>query len=220
MRTREGLSFSDYFDDSVPADVKAPEMLCPMEEEESIRQDAPQSDYPTKAKDLFKGLWEDTANKDIFIESMMPNDMETFKTHLVQLFAYLQKELQLKTVPDVKLVSDDKNADKVLGRTAYYDPNSKLIVLYTTHRHQKDILRSFAHEVIHHWQHENGKLSGDKFSAKDPQYAQNDPWMRQMEKQAYLLGNILFRDWEDKKKAKDKESNKKMAANETQKGHE
>lgn len=214
MRIREGLSFSDYFDDSVPADVKPPANLTPMQEEEAIRQDAPQSDYPTETKDLFKGLWEDTTNKDIFMESMMPNDMETFKTHLVQLFAYLQKELQLKTVPDVKLVSDDKNADKVLGKTAYYDPNKKLIVLYVTNRHQKDILRSFAHEVIHHWQHENGKLSDKKSSTKDPQYAQKDPWMRQMEKQAYLLGNILFRDWEDQKKAKDRESGKKMATNE------
>ena len=44
----------------------------------------------------------------------------------------------------------------------------------------------------------------------DPQYAQNDPWLRQMEKQAYLLGNILFRDWEDQKKAKDRKSGKKM----------
>ena len=32
----------------------------------------------------------------------------------------------------------------------------------------------------------------------------------QMEKQAYLLGNILFRDWEDEKKSKDRKSGKKM----------
>ena len=31
-----------------------------------------------------------------------------------------------------------------------------------------------------------------------------------MEKQAYLLGNIIFRDWEDQKKAKDRKSGKKM----------
>lgn len=208
MKTQEGLSFSDYFDSDVPADVKPPPMLCPMEEEETIRQDAPQSDYPTETKDLFKGLWEDINHKTIFIEHMMPNDMDTFKTHLVQLFAYLQKELQLKTVPDVKLISDNKNANKVLGKTAYYDPNNKLIVLYTDNRHQKDILRSFAHEVIHHWQHENGKLSDKKASVKDPQYAQKNPWMRQMEKQAYLIGNMLFRDWSDKKVAS--ENNKKI----------
>ena len=166
----------------------------------------------------------------------MPEDMDTFKSHLAQLFSYLKDELQLKSVPKVKLLSDDKNAAKVLGKTAYYDPPSRTVVLYTTNRHQKDILRSFAHEIIHHWQHENEKLqttskghSGHSVKSgsneelhgshgvrrgmegkDDPQYAQNDPWLRQMEKQAYLLGNILFRDWEDQKKAKDRKSGKKM----------
>lgn len=165
--------------------------------------------------------------KTLFIESMMPDDLDTFKSHLGSLFAYLQKELQLKTVPKVKLVSDDKNAEKVLGKTAYYDPDEKLVVLYTTNRHQKDVLRSFAHEIIHHWQHENEKLQtfskdpGTKKESRgegprptqDPQYAQNNPWLRQMEKQAYLLGNICFRDWEDEKKAKDRKSGKKMVEN-------
>ena len=177
-------------------------------------------------------LEEDKSNKELFIESMMPEDMDTFKSHLAQLFSYLKDELQLKTVPKVKLLSDDKNAAKVLGKTAYYDPPSRTVCLYTTNRHQKDILRSFAHEVIHHWQHENEKLQTTSKGASghstgkneelhgrnlrrgmekdDPQYAQNDPWLRQMEKQAYLLGNILFRDWEDEKKEKDRKSDKKM----------
>ena len=177
-------------------------------------------------------LSEDKDNKELFIESMMPEDMDTFKSHLAQLFSYLKEELQLKSVPKVKLLSDDKNAAKVLGKTAYYDPTTRTVCLYTTNRHQKDVLRSFAHEIIHHWQHENEKLqttsSGGAIKTgkneelhgsrpyrrgmekDDPQYAQNDPWLRQMEKQAYLLGNILFRDWEDQKKAKDRKSGKKM----------
>ena len=185
------------------------------------------------ASSLRREIWDDTTNrpielqeekggKSLFIESMMPEDIDTFKSHLAQLFSYLQKELQLRTVPKVKLVSDDKNAAKVLGKTAYYEPETKTVVLYITHRHQKDILRSFAHEVIHHWQHENERLQtsskggtkeGQGESPKatqDPQYAQKDPWLRQMEKQAYLLGNIIFRDWEDQKKAKDRKSQKKM----------
>ena len=149
----------------------------------------------------------------------MPKDMDTFKSHLAQLFAYLQKELQLKTVPKVKLLSDEKNASKVLGKTAYYDPDTRTVNLYITDRHQKDILRSFSHEVVHHWQHENERLqtscasskkSGNRKEGEDPQYAQHNPWLRQMEKQAYLLGNMLFRDWEDEKKAKDRKSSKKM----------
>jgi hypothetical protein len=181
---------------------------------------------------LHESVLKDKSNKELFIESMMPEDMDTFKSHLAQLFSYLKEELQLKSVPKVKLLSDDKNAAKVLGKTAYYDPTTRTVCLYTTNRHQKDVLRSFAHEIIHHWQHENEKLqttssSGGTKTGKneelhgsrpfrrgmekdDPQYAQNDPWLRQMEKQAYLLGNILFRDWEDQKKAKDRKSGKKM----------
>ena len=163
-------------------------------------------------------LNENRGVKELFIESsnMMPDDTDTFKSHLAQLFAYIQKELKLKTVPKVKLLSDEKNAAKVLGKTAYYDPHTRTVNLYVTDRHQKDILRSFAHETVHHWQHENEQLQTSKAKGKptgeseDPQYAQHNPWLRQMEKQAYLLGNILFRDWEDQKKAKDRKSGKKM----------
>lgn len=150
----------------------------------------------------------------IFIGRMKPEQKEEFKSALAQLFSRLREELKLKSVPKVHLLEDETNSKKLLGRTGYYDPATQKICLYMTNRHPKDILRSFAHEVIHHWQHENKQLdkSEKKESANtDPQYAQNDPWMRQMEKQAYLLGNMLFRDWEDGKKAKDRKSSKKLA---------
>ena len=138
---------------------------------------------------------------------MKPEEKEEFKSLLAKLFSHLRDELKLKTLPSIHLVSDPVNAAKMLGKTGYYDSNNKKICLFITDRHPKDILRSFAHEVIHHWQHENKQLDKSKKAGEsDPQYAQNDPWMRQMEKQAYLLGNILFRDWEDGKKATDKQS--------------
>ena len=40
----------------------------------------------------------------------------------------------------------------LLGKTAYYDPNTQTIVLFTEGRHPKDIVRSFAHEMVHHVQ--------------------------------------------------------------------
>ena len=201
----EGLSFSDQYDDDIPGDVKPPQMLRPMEE----------MDYPIQAKDLFKRAYTETTKNQssgIFIVGMKPEQKEKFKSSLAKLFSHLRNELKLKTLPSVHLVSDQANANKMLGKTGYYDAANKKICLYITGRHPKDILRSFSHEVIHHWQHENKQL--DKSSKKeesDPQYAQNDPWMRQMEKQAYLLGNILFRDWEDAKKAEDRKSTKKLA---------
>ena len=72
------------------------------------------------------------------------------------------------------------------------------IVLYVTNRHPKDICRSFSHELVHHHQNERGDLEGGDVS--NPTYAQDDPHMRKMEMEAYLKGNLLFRDWEDKVK--------------------
>ncbi len=177
----------------------------------NIRDSAIQSGLQLQINGNLQDLMENKTSKYLFIEHMMPDRMDEFKSNLAELFSYLQKKLKLKTIPKVKLVSDEKNAQKVLGKTAYYDPDQMLVVLYITDRHQKDILRSFSHEVIHHWQHENEKLQmgSKKNEGKDPEYAQNDPWLRQMEKQAYLLGNIIFRDWEDGKKAKDRKDGKK-----------
>jgi Zn-dependent peptidase ImmA (M78 family) len=140
---------------------------------------------------------------------MKPKQREEFMSNLAKLYSHLQKELGLKTTPKVILGTDQKNADKMLGKTGYYDPNKHSIHLFITDRHPKDILRSFSHEVVHHWQHEHKQLEkGNSGEEHDPQYAQNDAWMRQMEKQAYLLGNMMFRDWEDGKKAKDRKSGK------------
>ena len=69
------------------------------------------------------------------------------------------------------------------------------VVLYITNRHDKDICRSFAHELIHHVQNERGDL--DLGDASSPNYAQEDGHMRKMEMEAYLKGNMLFRDWEN-----------------------
>src|ERR1700675_5064179 len=116
---------------------------------------------------------------------MKEEQKEEFRLSLGQLFAYLKKELKLKTTPKLVLSSDQKNSDKLLGGTGHYDPEKKEITIFITDRHPKDILRTFSHEVVHHWQHEHEQLQkGSKKGESDPKYAQNDPWLRQMEKQA------------------------------------
>jgi len=105
------------------------------------------------------------------------------------------KKFNIRTTPKLILRKDEENGAKTLGRTAYYDPENLHIVLYISGRHPKDILRSFAHELIHHVQNERGDLQmGD---ASNPQYAQQDEHLRDMEKEAYLEGNLLMRDFED-----------------------
>ena len=108
---------------------------------------------------------------------------------------FAQKRLGFKKPPTVHLVSDQKNASKPLGKTAYYDPQGLSITIYTDNRHTKDILRSLAHELVHHMQNENGMLNDTGYHGSG--YAQKNKDLRQSEKEAYLKGNTCFRDWED-----------------------
>ena len=114
---------------------------------------------------------------------------------LKEVYKVAKKKYKFENTPRLILRKDQANANNILGQTAYYSPSSMTIVLFTTDRHPKDICRSFSHELVHHHQNERGDLNmGD---ASSPTYAQDDKHMRKMEMEAYLKGNMLFRDWED-----------------------
>jgi len=108
---------------------------------------------------------------------------------------FAQERFGFKKPPTLNLISDQKNAQKPLGKTAYYDPQTMAITIYTDNRHTKDILRSLAHELVHHMQNELGMLNDSGYHGAG--YAQKNKDLRQSEKQAYLEGNMCFRDWED-----------------------
>ena len=111
---------------------------------------------------------------------------------------FAQKRFGFKKPPLLNLVSDEKNAGKILGKTAYYDPQSLAVTIYTDNRHAKDILRSLAHELVHHTQNENGMLNDSGYHGEG--YAQKNKGLRKSEEDAYLRGNMCFRDWEDQLK--------------------
>ena len=117
------------------------------------------------------------------------------KEALIEIYKNLKERLGIEKDPKLILKNDEENSKNIFGKTAYYAPNSETVVLYITNRHPKDICRSFAHELIHHHQNERGDL--DLGDASSPNYAQEDGHMRKMEMEAYLKGNIMFRDFED-----------------------
>ena len=114
---------------------------------------------------------------------------------LKEIYKRAKDVYKFENTPKLILRQNKENAKNLLGRTAYYSPSDMSIVLYITNRHPKDICRSFSHELVHHHQNERGDL--DLGDASSPTYAQDDKHMRKMEKEAYLNGNLLFRDWED-----------------------
>ena len=121
--------------------------------------------------------------------------MQDLQPLIKNLMGFAQKQLGFERPPKLFLKQDAENAKNMLGKTAFYDPQAESITLFVSSRHPKDILRSFAHELIHHVQNERGDLHmGD---ASNPQYAQQDDHLRNMEKEAYLEGNLLMRDFED-----------------------
>ena len=112
-----------------------------------------------------------------------------------QFFPYSQKQLGFDKSVTIVFQSDDKNASKMLGKTAYYDPENMQVTLYTDNRHPKDVMRSLSHELVHHAQNCRGDFTGD--IATEEGYAQKNPHLRKMEREAYTKGNLIFRDFED-----------------------
>lgn len=114
-----------------------------------------------------------------------------------KLASFAKTRMGFSHPPRLFLKNDLQNSKKPLGRTAFYDPNDQSITLFITARHPKDILRSFAHELVHHTQNLRGDLDPEKVGPMGPNYAQDNKHMRKMETQAYLIGNMCFRDFED-----------------------
>lgn len=125
-----------------------------------------------------------------------------FKKHLAELTQYMQEcGVNVYPYPKVQLNTTPQDGESIYNTTGYYNPKVKMIVLYVHNRHPKDVLRSFAHEMIHHNQNLEGLMSSDKMGeGNDPKYAQNNPHMRKLEEDAYKRGNMIFRDWTDNKK--------------------
>ena len=77
------------------------------------------------------------------------------KLAVVKFLKFVSEELSLNQPFKVKLTTK-RDAD--LRTYAYYDPNSGLVKVYCKDRGLADVLRSIAHELIHHLQNQRGQL--------------------------------------------------------------
>ena len=103
------------------------------------------------------------------------------------------QDLNIQPLPSLEFIdNDEENSENIFGTTAYYIPSEMKIVLYTMGRHPKDILRSFAHEMIHHHQNLSGTLGNIQTTNTN-----EDGDLEKLEREAYENGNIMFRNWED-----------------------
>ena len=128
-----------------------------------------------------------------FVKEVFKED-RNIKEGMLSLSKYMVNNgMNIKPLPKVKIINNDaKNASDLLGKTAYYNPQEKSITLYTMNRHPKDVLRSFAHEMVHHQQNLEGRLNNINTTNTN-----EDGDLPEIEREAYEKGNMMLRNWED-----------------------
>ena len=129
-----------------------------------------------------------------------------YTPYIASILEYMiDQGMNIQPIPEIKVKYDEQQANDFFGKTAYYNPNNKEVVLYVMGRHPKDVCRSFSHEMIHHIQNLEGRLEGIGTTNTN-----EDGYLQEIEKEAYLQGNITFRNWEDS--IKNNETNKQVMA--------
>lgn len=117
-------------------------------------------------------------------------EAESFKDAFKPIANFMKNEgLNVYPFPDIELKWDEQ--DGLFIKTGYYLPSEKKIVLFCKNRHPKDILRSYAHEMIHHMQN----LNGDDLNFTSEDDVKDNDKLEKLESEAYLKGNIYFRKW-------------------------
>ena len=136
-------------------------------------------------------------------------DLSDLEPHINGMYDYFDQKIGFNKPPTMVFDSDPSNQHHVLGKTAYYDPSSLEIHVYSDGRHPKDMLRSIAHELIHHKQNLEGRLDVGGYHGEG--YYLENKELKKLEQEAMLKGNGLMREYEDTLKLKEK---KEMSLNE------
>ena len=79
------------------------------------------------------------------------------KPEVISFIKFVMKEIGIKTTFSLVL-SDDK---KEFATFAYYNKDTRKVAVYVKDRALADVLRSIAHELVHHKQNENGEINGE-----------------------------------------------------------
>ena len=128
-----------------------------------------------------------------------------YKKYIKSLIDFMREQhLRIDPLPEIELNLEEQ--DGLFIKTGYYSPDEKKVVVFTYGRALKDVLRTVAHEFIHHMQNlqnpdKDWGTGGD---------LEADSKLRSIEGEAFLLGNIIFREWTEKmKKTKELNESKK-----------
>jgi hypothetical protein len=122
-------------------------------------------------------------------------DLAPIEPHVNGMYDHFNQKYGFSKPPVMVFDSDPSNQPNVLGKTAYYDPSTLEIHVYTDGRHPKDMLRSIAHELIHHRQNLEGRLDVGGYHGEG-YYLKNEE-LKKLEQEAMKDGNETLREYED-----------------------
>jgi hypothetical protein len=115
---------------------------------------------PTNNKVLAKRIF-NSAKQNLAEERISSNAGMTrkeFDKLLNSFVDYSCKYLNINEKPALHYKDDKGEGQPSFGG---YAPHNKQLMVYTKHRHPMDILRTVAHELVHHKQNEDGRLGKD-----------------------------------------------------------
>ena len=125
-----------------------------------------------------------------------------YRKYIKSFINFLRSQhLKIDPLPEIELKNDEQ--DGLFIKTGYYDPDAMKVVAYVNDRHPKDVMRTISHEFVHHMQNlqdpekdwgSNGDLEQDRR-------------LRGIEGEAFLLGNIIFREWTEYAKKNERNLN-------------
>lgn len=122
--------------------------------------------------------------------------MFDYKPYVKSLVKYMLKNGYTKR-PLPEIVLNNKKQKGLFISTGHYEVDENRVVLFIRDRHPKDVLRSLAHELIHHKQYVEGRLTSD---IGEERHITNSDRLLEFEEEAYLDGNIAFRSWTEQYK--------------------
>jgi len=85
---------------------------------------------------------------------------EKKESKLTEFVKFVKKELGIKNMPEI-LVKATRDGLKTTANYDYRQEN-KVVKVYGNNRALVDVMRSIAHELVHHKQYEDGRLDGPK----------------------------------------------------------
>lgn len=102
------------------------------------------------------------------INQLLTESKKLEKELVHKFIAFCKQELQLDSLPKIKLLTDTRYS-VTHHSFGGYSPDSKDIQLAISDRHPVDVLRTLAHELTHYKQDLNGELTDTSGETGSPQ---------------------------------------------------